>query len=608
MRTRMNRGRLLKHVGLSGLIMWFVTLGLSSEFIEGRVDNPELGNLRPPVVNVQDQGAVGDGVTDDTAKIQKTIDSLRESGGTVFFPPGTYRISQITPNKSWSLLLRPNIDYVGVGRSSTLLLAPGQVGDRQSFLRMMATEGSEISRNITIRYLEFNGNRHQQPPAICRTCDSCPPECNLEQMHGVFLANVQDSRVEHCEFHGIAGDAVYVFQGPDTGSTNVLVQNNEMYDLGRVGVNFAGTSDSIARFNFIHDTTNNAMKMETEVGDPPESGNWFVGNEIRSAGGIALGGGAPVSDIFITDNRFENTPGEAIRLSEVSNVKVLRNTIVQSTGGAITVLSSLDVTIGDNEIRDTLLAGESTNERFNAVILVHSNQPECVYDPDPKRPLLRTPSIGIIIEGNTIRDNALPGIKFECSTYGVIQNNSILNNGDLSLGEHFGSGIYLRSRETKNTLVADNTIENNKSFGILVESNAQYNRFQRNKIVNNSLGGIRIDATAGVGNEFGTSVEPGLNCIHDNPTFGLLNAAFFIDTKGVKHPVTVFARGNFWGCEEDPRDPRNTACNRVIEEERPPECIEEEQLPECAVRTVEVSPILCECTSVPEPGCLIEVD
>lgn len=44
-------------------------------------------------VSVKDFGAVGDGVTDDTAAIQAAIDSVKITGGRVFFPTGTYRLT-----------------------------------------------------------------------------------------------------------------------------------------------------------------------------------------------------------------------------------------------------------------------------------------------------------------------------------------------------------------------------------------------------------------------------------------------------------------------------------------------------------------------------------
>ncbi len=52
--------------------------------------------IEDAAVNVKDFGAVGDGVTDDTAAIQAAIDSAPD-GKTVFFPSGTYRAtSQIS--------------------------------------------------------------------------------------------------------------------------------------------------------------------------------------------------------------------------------------------------------------------------------------------------------------------------------------------------------------------------------------------------------------------------------------------------------------------------------------------------------------------------------
>jgi hypothetical protein len=52
-----------------------------------------LANRFSDVVNVKDFGAIGDGVTDDTAAIQAAIDSLPNKGGTIFIPSGVYKVT-----------------------------------------------------------------------------------------------------------------------------------------------------------------------------------------------------------------------------------------------------------------------------------------------------------------------------------------------------------------------------------------------------------------------------------------------------------------------------------------------------------------------------------
>jgi polygalacturonase len=48
------------------------------------------------VFNVRDLGAKGDGVTFDTAAIQKALDACAKSGGTVEFPAGDYLSKPLT--------------------------------------------------------------------------------------------------------------------------------------------------------------------------------------------------------------------------------------------------------------------------------------------------------------------------------------------------------------------------------------------------------------------------------------------------------------------------------------------------------------------------------
>lgn len=64
------------------------------------------------VANVRAFGAVGDGVTLDTVAFQDAVDSLT-NGGTVYVPPGTYRLDQVT--------LANRISIQGAGAASILI-------------------------------------------------------------------------------------------------------------------------------------------------------------------------------------------------------------------------------------------------------------------------------------------------------------------------------------------------------------------------------------------------------------------------------------------------------------------------------------------------------
>jgi len=75
------------------LIMRTLLIALSLSFLQGCV-TAQTGNKvkTAAVINVKDQGAKGDGKTNDYAAIQRAIAALHgQKGGTQFFPAGIYR-------------------------------------------------------------------------------------------------------------------------------------------------------------------------------------------------------------------------------------------------------------------------------------------------------------------------------------------------------------------------------------------------------------------------------------------------------------------------------------------------------------------------------------
>uniref|UniRef100_UPI001E4CA50A glycoside hydrolase family 55 protein n=1 Tax=Massilia oculi TaxID=945844 RepID=UPI001E4CA50A len=75
-------------------------------------------NALNETVSVKRFGAVGNGVTDDTAAIQKAIDSLPSTGGRVYVPPGTYMVT--TLRLDGTLRNKSDVTIEGAGYGSHL--------------------------------------------------------------------------------------------------------------------------------------------------------------------------------------------------------------------------------------------------------------------------------------------------------------------------------------------------------------------------------------------------------------------------------------------------------------------------------------------------------
>ncbi len=97
------------------LVPW----GLATDDDIGGQDAAEMPAARAPLPTVYDFGAVGDGVADDTAAVQRAVDSGR---GDVFFPRGTYRLTrpiEIDLSKAGPVAV------AGTGTAKIVMAGPG---------------------------------------------------------------------------------------------------------------------------------------------------------------------------------------------------------------------------------------------------------------------------------------------------------------------------------------------------------------------------------------------------------------------------------------------------------------------------------------------------
>jgi hypothetical protein len=96
-------------------------------------------------INVKAKGAKGDGLTDDTVSIQNAIDSL-PSGGTVYFPKGTYLVGLLS--------IPSNIKLLGHSKFTTILKLKNSAGTQL----LKNKDGSTGNSGISIESIQFDGN------------------------------------------------------------------------------------------------------------------------------------------------------------------------------------------------------------------------------------------------------------------------------------------------------------------------------------------------------------------------------------------------------------------------------------------------------------------
>ena len=318
------------------------------------------------IFNVMDYGAVGDGVADDTAAIQATINAaipiVSSGGATVYFPRGSYNCTNLTLASKSGLHL---------------------TGDASTVYSCIKISGKITCNNTTdfrCNNLKFVGANFN----FSTYTFSGPPTA------GNLLFEMVDScanwSVHDCDFSGFAN----VFQAQSGGATgSYVVRINDNY--------FSANLISFRLDAVLHwDITGNTFAEDYEYNLYLTSGSElrYSGNKHENGINVMSGNnvyidytGQQTSDIIVTENSFHEFFGIAV--NDAFRVTISNNTSrIQKSNFAVQINGASESIVinGNNFNGYTGIAystyGVSISGLANAINICGNNLlnfEKCVY-------------------------------------------------------------------------------------------------------------------------------------------------------------------------------------------------------------------------------------
>jgi len=232
-----------------------------------------------------DFGAIGDGLTDDTAAIQAAFDAISATGGirTVYFPSGTYLISGvINLNKNNIMVRGEGESSVIQVKSAVVELQPGGYG-----AMFMIASGSS---HVTIRDILLDGNADNNTTSTYSGIKGTNTDhLTIEDMtikntpfNGILLTATTlphtNFKIMDNKFLNIGWQALQVRYG-DTG----IVSGNNIFSCGNHGISInmgttAGTHSS-RRVVVSKNIINRSVSPSTILTGQVESGMMIIISE-----------------------------------------------------------------------------------------------------------------------------------------------------------------------------------------------------------------------------------------------------------------------------------------------------------------------------------------
>ena len=319
----------------------------------GAVDRTASDKLRE-VVSVKDFGAVGDGVTDDSAAIQAAIDAVKKTGNlaragapNLFFPSGTYvcastlnidagHIRLLGENSTIQYTGSANAIFVGSALYLTDLAAGYFYAGFSGIVVKCTNTAAKCVVNHGYRKLEFE-NTYLRDGAVGLETEGCFASgifrnsvCQNQSSHGIHIKQRNNLfTIENSAVLGAGGNGVLL------STSGAELKSIKLWGVDIEGcagaINITGNTGNVLIDScwFENNNTYN-IRVSNEAGDSNKYGISICNCQITGAGDDVLIGtsttGTLISGVTIGNNEFADSDLIVVGGSKVDGLVEFSNT------------------------------------------------------------------------------------------------------------------------------------------------------------------------------------------------------------------------------------------------------------------------------------------